>query len=100
MPEEERRKLHTSVLVGSHALSRRDQRTRRRAAAKRLAADAAARKAAQRDQARTERAEARQTHYLPASGAPGPAALRTRPRFKARAHQDTCLLYTSPSPRD
>lgn len=82
MPDEEKRTLHTSVLVGSPALSRRDRRARQHAATQRLTADAAERKAAQRDQARAERAEAKQTRYLAASGEPGLAALRTPHRFK------------------
>jgi len=98
MTDEERRRLHTSVLVGSHALSRRDQRARRRAAARRLATDAAERKAALQAQARAERAEARNTHHLPAAGEPGPAALRTRPRFKVRAHQDTSAVLRGAYP--
>ena len=83
MVDEEQRRLHTAVLVGSATLSRRDQRARRKAAARRLSADTAARRAAQRDQLRAERAEAHQAQYLPASGETGPAALRTPVPFRA-----------------
>ncbi|MGR6902584.1 ATP-binding protein, partial [Glutamicibacter sp. BSL13] len=77
MSDEEPRRLHTAVLVGSENVPRRDRKARQKAAAKRLAADAAERKAIARDQARAERAEAKATRYLPASGEDGPAALRT-----------------------
>lgn len=98
MVDEEQRRLHTAVLVGSHTGSRRDQRARRKAATRRLAADAAGRKAAQRDLLRAERAEARQTHYLPAGGEPGPAGLRTPVPFRARPHQDTSAVLRAAYP--
>lgn len=98
MSDQEPRRLHTSVLVNSGKISRRDRKTRQHAAAKRLATDAAERKAAARDQARAERAEAKATRYLPAAGEPGPATLRTPVRFKARPHQDTSAVLRAAYP--
>ncbi|GFZ83212.1 ATP-binding protein [Nesterenkonia alkaliphila] len=89
MAPEEPRRLHTSVLPGTGKTPRKARKARAKAAAQRRKNDAAERKAARDAQARLEREEARNTHYLPRSGEPGPAALRTPMRFRARPHQDT-----------
>lgn len=89
MSREEQRRLHTSVLIGGRGLSRKDRKARAKAALRRRTDDVSERKAAQAEQLRQEREEARNTHYLPASGERGPAALRTPVRFRARPHQDT-----------
>lgn len=89
MAPEEHRRLHTSVLTGTTKTSRKARKARKKAAAQRHSRDAAERKAAREEQARAEREEARNTHYLPKSGEPGPAALRTPMRFCLRPHQDT-----------
>jgi len=87
MSTEEHGRLHTSVLTGN--APRKARKARAKAAAQRRAQDAAARKAARDEQARLERETARDTRYLPRSGEPGAAALRTPMRFRARPHQDT-----------
>lgn len=98
MSDHEPRRLHTSVLIGTPDLPRRARKARHRAATKRLAADAAEGKAALRDQLRAEHDEAHATHYLPASGEPGPAALRTGQHFRARPHQDTSAVLRAAYP--
>lgn len=98
MGPEDRRRLHTAVLVDTSSLSRKDRRARAKAAARRRAADAAERKAARQAQAREEKEEARHTHYLPKTGEPGPAALRMPLRFRARAHQDTSATLAGAYP--
>lgn len=98
MSDHEPRRLHTSVLIGTPDLPRRARKARHRAATQRMAADAAERKAAQREQLRAEHQEAHETHYLPASGEPGPAALRTRQQFRARPHQDTSAVLRAAYP--
>ncbi|MBB1515860.1 ATP-binding protein [Tessaracoccus sp. MC1679] len=98
MAKSSRGKVHSSVLVGPAKEHRRNKRQRRRAAARVYAADAAARKAAAKAQAAAERAERRATHYLPASGEPGPAGLRTPRRFRVPVHQDTSAALAGAYP--
>ena len=82
-------RLHTAALVSPRDEPRRERRGRRRLAAKieREAEHAAA--SERRLRANAERAETRAAGYLPATGEPGPAALRTPGRLKLPKHQDT-----------
>ncbi|MGX5696235.1 ATP-binding protein [Agromyces soli] len=82
-------RLHTSPLINPRNEPHRLRRARKRAAS-RIEHDA--RKAAagtRREQFEAERADARAAAYLPRSGEPGPAALRTPGRLKLPKHQDT-----------
>jgi hypothetical protein len=89
MPDREKKTLHASVLIAPTGESRASRNARRKAAA-RIHTDAAAERKAQTDARLTaERAEARQTTYLPASGEPGPRMLRTPRRLHLPRHQDT-----------
>ncbi|WP_415858936.1 ATP-binding protein [Agromyces laixinhei] len=81
--------MHTAPLVSPRDEPRRDRRARRRTAS---AIERDARKAASTERRASfdaERAEARSASYLPASGEPGPATLRTPGRLKLPKHQDT-----------
>ena len=82
-------RLHTAALVAPRDERRSDRRGRRRTAS---AIERDARKAtASERRARfdAERAEARQSAYLPAAGEPGRAALRMLGRLRLPKHQDT-----------
>ena len=98
MTGREESRLHTAVLVGPEGERRRHRKARRQAAAQ-VQADA---RRAQRDQAKArweaEQAERRATTYLPASGEPGPAALRTPGRFRLPKHQDTSATLAGQYP--
>ncbi len=83
------RKLYSTVLVDPAREKRTVRKARRRAVARVFEADAAATKAATKAKFEAERAEARNTQYLPAAGEPGPAALRSYRRFSVPTHQDT-----------
>ena len=81
--------LHATTLINPREEHRRDRRGRERVVA-RLQTDA--RRAGAREaknQLAAERAEARASAYLPASGEPGRAALRTLGRLRLPKHQDT-----------
>lgn len=92
------KKLYSTVLVGRAGQHRRDRRAARRAAAHAYAANAAERKAAARAEAGAERAERAGITYLPRSGEPAPAALRTWRRFKLPFHQDTSATLAGAYP--
>jgi len=90
--------LHATVLFAP-AHERRRQRKERRDAAERLVAERRHALAAEHAlRAATERAERRATHYLPAAGEPGPAALRTPGRFRLPRHQDTSAILADAYP--
>nr|WP_022890210.1 ATP-binding protein [Agromyces italicus] len=82
-------RLHTAALVEPRGEARCNRRTRRREAS-RIEADA---RRSRHREARTnwqaERDEARNAAYLPASGEPGAATLRTPGRLRLPKHQDT-----------
>lgn len=87
--QEDQGRLHASILV-SPSGERRAHRNARRRAATRIEADARhAHQAEAKARWEAERAEKRATVYLPASGEPGPEALRTPGRFRLPHHQDT-----------
>ncbi len=91
-------RLHTSVLV-SPAGEKRAQRRARRAAATKLTAAARAEQVAVAHASRAAaRAARRSTRYLPASGEPGPAALRTTGRLRLPHHQDTSATWAGAYP--
>ncbi|NYE72095.1 TraC family protein [Microlunatus parietis] len=94
----ERERLHTAVLVAPAAERRRLRKQRRRAAARLQAEQRQAEKARARAKAEAERAERRATTYLPATGEPGPAALRTPGRFRLARHQDTSATLAGAYP--
>ena len=91
-------RLHTSVLISPQSEPGGQRRARRRAV-RQIAAGA-------RQQARTEaragreaeQAERRATTFLPASGEPGPAALRTPGRLRLPKHQDTSATLAGQYP--
>jgi len=95
-PEEGR--LHTSVLVGPEGERRRHRKARQKAAAQ-VEADA---RQVRKDDAKAkwdaEQAERRATTYLPASGEPGPAGLRTPGGFRLPKHQDTSATLAGQYP--
>ena len=94
----ERERLHTAVLVAPAKEKRRLRKQRRQAAAQ-LAAEQHHREAqAQREKAAAERAEQKATHYLPAAGESGPAALRSPGRFRLPRHQDTSAMLAGAYP--
>ncbi|PUB20876.1 AAA domain-containing protein [Promicromonospora sp. AC04] len=74
------------------------RRTRRRAAAAVLARARHDRMDAARQRTATERTQARSVRYLPRSGEPGPAALRTPIRFRVPKHQDTSAVWGAAYP--
>ncbi|GAA2229872.1 ATP-binding protein [Herbiconiux moechotypicola] len=95
-PEEGR--LHTSVLVGPQGERRQHRKARQRAAAQVEAEARQMRKDDAKAKWDAEQAERRATTYLPASGEPGPAALRTPGRFRLPKHQDTSATLAGQYP--
>ena len=94
----EREKLHTSVLVAPASERRKYRKQRRQAAAKLVAEQRRVEVEAAKAKAEAERAERRATTYLPKSGEPGPAALRTPGRFRLPRHQDTSAVLAAQYP--
>ncbi len=93
-----REQLHTSVLVSPQNEPGRRRRARRRASAQ-LTADARQQEQVEaRARREAERAERLATTFLPASGEPGPAALRTPGRFRLPKHQDTSATLAGQYP--
>lgn len=82
-------RLHTAPLVSPRGEPRRDRRARKRTASEIEQNAGRAAATERRTRFEAERAEARSASYLPASGEPGPAALRTPGRLKLPKHQDT-----------
>ena len=91
-------RLHTSVLVGPEGERRKHRKARRDAAAALHAEERKARAAEAKARANAERAERRNTRYLPAAGEPGPAALATPGRFRLPRHQDTSAALAGAYP--
>lgn len=87
--EHGRRRLYSTVLIENGRGQRRARRARQKAALAVLTHDQAATRAEQKARFEAERAAARAITYLPASGEPGPAALRSYRPFRVPAHQDT-----------
>jgi hypothetical protein len=94
----DRQKLHTAALV-EPAGERRKHRKARKHAAVKIEIDARKHEQAiERERVAAEHAERRNTNYLPASGEPGPAALRTPGRFRLPRHQDTSATLAGAYP--
>ncbi|MBX3312350.1 MAG: ATP-binding protein [Microbacteriaceae bacterium] len=94
----DRQKLHTAALV-EPAGERRKHRKARKHAAVKIETDARQREqAVERERVAAERAERRNTSYLPAAGEPGPATLRTPGRFRLPRHQDTSATLAGAYP--
>ena len=94
----DRQKLHTAALVEPAGERRTQRKARKHAAAK---IETNARKidqAAERERMAAERAERRNTTYLPAAGESGAAALRTPGRFRLPRHQDTSATLAGAYP--
>jgi hypothetical protein len=91
-------RLHTSVLVGPNGERRKHRKARRQAAAQVEADARQTRKAEAKARWEAEQAEKRNTVYLPTSGEPGPAALRTPGRFRLPRHQDTSATLAGQCP--
>ena len=100
MSAREPERLHTSVLVAPASERRKLRKQRRQAAARITAEKRLAEKAAAvaKAEAEAERAERRATTYLPASGEPGAAGLRSPGRFKVPRHQDTSATLAGAYP--
>lgn len=96
--QHEAERLHTSVLVTPQKERRRTRRQRRQAAAALLAEQRRTQREEARRKAEAERAERKGTRYLPASGEPGPAALRSPGRFRMPRHQDTSAVLAGAYP--
>lgn len=98
MSREDDEPLHTSVLVAPAAERRRSRKARRAAATAIQAKQNRQHMAEAKARAEAERAERRARAYLPTSGAPGPAALRTPGRFRLPRHQDTTASLAAAYP--
>ena len=73
----DRQKLHTAALVEPAGERRRQRKARKHAATKIETNARRTEQSAERERVAAERAERRNTTYLPAAGEPGAAALRT-----------------------
>ncbi|MBX3195154.1 ATP-binding protein [Leucobacter sp.] len=94
----DRQKLHTAALVEPAGERRKHRKARKHAAAK-IETDARkSEQAMERERIAAERAERRNTNYLPAAGEPGAAALRTPGRFRLPRHQDTSATLAGAYP--
>lgn len=93
----ERERLHTAVLVAPAKERRRLRKQRRRAEA-RLHAEQRRPNSRPRVKAERERAERRETTFLPRAGEPGPATLRSPGRFRLTRHQDTSATLAGAYP--
>jgi hypothetical protein len=98
MPRPGKHALHTSALV-SPAKEPLHTRAARKKAATQIKVDAeAARRAEVQAMMAAARAEARAVEFLPSSGEPGPAALRSRRPFRVPTHQDTSAALAGAYP--
>ena len=91
-------KLHTTVLVSPAREKRKLRKQRRQAAANLQAQQHRAEQEASNARREAERAERHATRYLPKSGEPGPAALRSPGRFRLPRHQDTSAVLAGQYP--
>ena len=94
----EPQKLHTAALVKPAGERRRQRKARKHAAAKIETNARRAEQTAERERVAAERAERRNTTYLPAAGEPGAAALRTPGRLRLPRHQDTSATLAGAYP--
>lgn len=82
------KKLYSIVLV-EDGTGRNQRKARERAALQVITREHAEQRATEKAKLAAEREEARSKNYLPRSGEPGPAGLRSYRRFRVPAHQDT-----------
>lgn len=94
----DRQKLHTAALVEPAGERRKQRKARKHAAAKIETSARRTEQSAERERLAAERAERRNTTYLPAAGEPGAAALRTPGRFRLPRHQDTSATLAGAYP--
>ena len=85
----DQQKLHTAALVEPAGERRRQRKARKHAAAKIETNARKTEQTAERERVAAERAERRNTTYLPAAGEPEAAALRTPGRLRLPRQQDT-----------
>ena len=98
MNDDERERLHTTVLLDP-ADERRSVRRARRQAAQRIATDdRKAHQAQARAEGEAERDAQRATTYLPSAGEARPGALRTPGKFRLPRHQDTSATLAGAYP--
>lgn len=90
--------LQSSALVTPPKERRRSRLVRQRAAEQIRANAALGLRAAARAKADAERAEARAVSYLPRSGEPGPAELRSWRKLRVPTHQDTSAALAGAYP--
>lgn len=86
---QDRERLHTAVLVAPSKERRKLRKQRPHAEARLHAEERKTELAAAKARAEEERAERRATIYLPKSGEPGAAQLRTPGGFRPPRHRDT-----------
>lgn len=98
MTDDDRERLHTSVLVLPASELRRVRKQRRRAAAQQQADKRRADAAAVKRRWNQQQAERRAILYLPAAGEAGPAALRMRAPLHLPRHQDTSASLAAAYP--
>jgi len=95
---QERRILHSAVLVSPGRESRNDRKLREALARARLNDDHEARRAAAKEKAAAISEERRSTTFLPKAGENGPAGLRTPGRLRLPRHQDTSATLAGAYP--
>ncbi len=98
MIRDDEEQLHTSVLVAPASEKRRLRKQRRNAAQQLQAEKRAAERTAAREKYDAENAERKATTYLPKSGEPGAAQLRSPGRFALPRHQDTSAMLAGAYP--
>lgn len=98
MTDDERERLHTSVLVSPASEHRRTRKQRQRAARRRQAEKRQADAAEVKRRWEREQAERRETTYLPASGEAGSAVLRMPAPLRIPRHQDTTASLAAAYP--
>ncbi len=98
MIRDDEEQLHTSVLVAPASDKRRLRKQRRNAAQQLQAEKRTAERSAAREKFDVEKAERRATTYLPKSGEPGAAQLRSPGRFTLPRHQDTSATLAGAYP--
>ena len=94
----DQQKLHTAALVEPAGERRRQRKARKHAAAKIETNARKTEQTAERERVAAERAERRNTTYLPAAGEPEAAALRTPGRLRLPRHQDTSATLAGAYP--
>ena len=94
----DRQKLHTAALVEPAGEPRAQRKARKHAASKIETNARRNEQSEERARVAAERAERRNTNYLPAAGESGSAALRTPGGFRLPRHQDTSATLAGAYP--